>query len=84
MAWQYLAYNPHTGKGGRMKDYKKTCTLCEYTQDYELIRKWTLYGVFIFKLSEDEFDRENDGKRKITAEFSYDKAVIEEIKEGWE
>ena len=44
MAWLYLAYNPHTRKGGRMKDYKKTCTLCEYTQDYELIRTWTLYG----------------------------------------
>jgi hypothetical protein len=38
MSWLYLAYNPHTRKGGRMKDYKKTATLCEYTQDYELIR----------------------------------------------
>lgn len=37
-AWQYLAYNPITRKGGRMKDYKKTCTLIEYTQDYEQIR----------------------------------------------
>jgi hypothetical protein len=38
MSWLYLAYNPHTRKGGRMVDYKKTATLCEYTQDYELIR----------------------------------------------
>jgi hypothetical protein len=37
-AWQYLAYNPITRKGGRMKDYKKTCTLIEYTQDYQQIR----------------------------------------------
>ena len=26
-SWLYLAYDPHTRKGGRMKDYKKTCTL---------------------------------------------------------
>lgn len=38
ISWLYLAYNPHTRKGGRMADYKKTATLCEYTQDYELIR----------------------------------------------
>jgi hypothetical protein len=37
-SWLYLAYNPHTRKGGRMKDYKKTCTLIEYTQDYEQVR----------------------------------------------
>lgn len=77
MAWLYLAYNPHTRKGGRMKDYKKTCTLCEYTQDYELIRTWTLYGVFVTKITEAEFDRENDGKRKLTVEFSYDRATVE-------
>ena len=77
MSWLYLAYNPHTRKGGRMKDYKKTATLCEYTQDYELIRTWTLEGVFITKLSEGEFDRENDGKRQITVEFSYDRATVD-------
>ena len=76
-AWLYLAYNPHTRKGGRMKDYKKTATLCEYTQDYELIRSWTIEGMFITKLSEDDFDRENDGKRKISAEFSYDRATYD-------
>lgn len=77
MAWLYLAYNPHTRKGGRMRDYKKTCTLCEYTQDYELIRTWTLEGCFITKLTEDDFDRENDGKRQISAEFIFDRAIVE-------
>lgn len=76
MAWLYLAYNPNTRKGGRMKDYKKTCTLCEYTQDYELVRTWTLEGVFITKLEEGDFDRENDGKRQITAQLSYDRATV--------
>jgi hypothetical protein len=77
MSWQYLGYNPNTRLGGRMRDYKKTCTLCEYTQDYELVRTWTLEGCFITKLSEGDFDRENDGKRKITVEISYDRATVE-------
>ena len=60
-----------------MRDYKKTCTLCEYTQDYELIRTWTLEGCFITKLTEDDFDRENDGKRQIQADFIFDRAIVE-------
>lgn len=81
LAWQYLAYNPNTRLGGRMVDYKKTCILTEYTQDYEPIRKWTLEGCFITKLSEGDFDRENDGKRKITVDISYDRATVENIYE---
>ena len=76
-SWLYLAYDPHTRKGGRMKDYKKTATLCEYTQDYELIRSWKLEGVFITKISEDEFNRENDGKRQLSVDFSFDRAIVE-------
>lgn len=76
-AWQYLAYNPITRKGGRMKDYKKTCTLIEYTQDYEQIRRWTLDGCFITGIDEADFDRENDGKRQMTVAISYDRAVMD-------
>lgn len=75
-AWQYLAYNPITRKGGRMKDYKKTCTLIEYTQDYEQIRYWTLYGCFVTGIDEGDFDRESDGKRQMTVSISYDRAVM--------
>jgi hypothetical protein len=78
MAWQGKAYNVHTRKGGRMVDYKKNCTLIEYTQDYEQVRSWTLYGCWISALSEDAFDRENDGKRAITATIQYDRAVMNE------
>ena len=59
-----------------MKDYKKTATLIEYTQDYEPIRTWTLDGIFITKLTEDDFDRENDGKRQISADFVFDRATV--------
>ena len=75
-SWQYLAYNPLTRKGGRMKDYKKTCTLIEYTQDYEQIRRWTMYGCFVTGIDEGEFDRENDGKRQMTVAISYDRAEM--------
>ena len=78
MAWQGLAYNVHTRKGGRMVDYKRDCTLIEYTQDYEQVRSWKLYGCWISALSEDAFDRENDGKRAITATIQYDRAVMQE------
>ena len=74
-SWLYLAYNPHTRKGGRMKDYKKTATLCEYTQDYELIRSWTIEGIFVTKITEDDFDRTADGKRQLSVDFSYDRAI---------
>jgi hypothetical protein len=76
MAWQGLAYNVYTRKGGRMKDYKKNCTLIEYTQDFEQIRSWTLYGCWISSISEGEFDKENDGKRQITAKLEYDRAEL--------
>ena len=77
MSWQALAYNVYTRKGGRMKDYKKNCTLIEYTQDFEQVRKWTLYGCWISDITEGEFDKENDGKRQITAKLEYDRAEME-------
>lgn len=79
MAWQALAYNVYTRKGGRMKDYKKTCTLVEYTQDYEQVRSWTLYGCWLSNVTEDEFNKEQDGKRQITATLEYDRAEMNEV-----
>lgn len=76
MAWQALAYNVYTRKGGRMKDYKKNATLVEYTQDFEQVRSWTLYGCFITDIKEGDFDKENDDKRQITASISYDRAEM--------
>ena len=78
MAWQGLAYNVHTRKGGRMKDYKKNATLIEYTQDFEEVRSWTLYGCWISNITEDSFNKEQDGKRNIRATIVYDRAVMNE------
>lgn len=77
MAWQGLAYNVHTRKGGRMKDYKKDCTLIEYTQDFEQIRSWKLYGCWVSDITEGDFDKESNGdKRQITAKIEYDRAEM--------
>jgi len=78
-AWLFKAYNPFTQKGGRMSDYKFTATLTQYTQDYEEVRTWTLYGVWISGLSSEGFDKENDGKRQVTAKFEYDWALPEKL-----
>jgi hypothetical protein len=77
MAWQGLAYNVHTRKGGRMKDYKKNATLIEYTQDFEQIRSWKLYGCWISNIQEDSFNKEQDGKRAVRATIVYDRAIME-------
>lgn len=76
MAWQALAYNVYTRKGGRMKDYKKNATLIEYTQDFEPIRSWDIYGCWISDIQEGDFDKETDGKRQITATLQYDRAEM--------
>lgn len=76
MAWQALAYDVKTRKGGRMASYKKNCTLIEYTQDFKQIRNWTLYGCWVSDLTEGDFDKENDGKRQITAKIEYDRAEV--------
>lgn len=82
ISWLYLAYNPHTRRGGRMQDYKKVAYLQEYTQDYQLIREWQIDGIFVSKVTDSEFDRENDAKRKVSVEFQYDRAVLTTVEYG--
>lgn len=77
MAWQRLSCDMKTEKVGRMKDYKKTCYLCEYTPDYQLVRTWKMLGCWVSGLSEGEFNMEDGGKKTITATIQYDKAFME-------
>lgn len=77
MAWQRLSGDAKTGKVGRAKDYKKTCTLIEYTPDYEQVRSWTLVGCWVQKLSESQFDMESSNKKTVTAAIRYDRAYPE-------
>ena len=74
LAWQALAYNVRTEKISRASVYKKTCTLTEYSPDYEIVRQWTLEGCWCSEVSEDAFTTENEGQRRFTATIIFDRA----------
>ncbi len=74
-AWQRLSFDATSEKVGRMVDYKKSCTLIEYSPDYQLIRKWRLDGCWVKGLTEPEFSMEDGAKRTITATIRYDRAL---------
>ena len=76
MAWQALAYDVVNDKGGRAADYKKKCTLIEYTHDHEKIREWELVGCWISSIKEDEYDVSSDSDRKIDCVVQYDRAIM--------
>lgn len=75
MAWQRLSFDATSEKVGRMVDYKKTCTLIEYSPDFEVVRKWRLDGCWVKGLSEGEFSMEDGGKRTISATIRFDRAL---------
>lgn len=78
MAWQNLSYNVITEKVGLVQDYKKNCSLIEYSPDYQVVRSWTLYGCWISGLSEDDFDSDNgNSPRRVTATIQYDHAKLD-------
>lgn len=76
MAWQALAYDVVNDKGGRAINYKKRCTLIEYTNDGNKIREWEIIGGWISAISEDDFDVTADGERKISCTFQFDRAIM--------
>lgn len=76
-AWQNLSYNVATEKVGLAADYKKTCWVCEYTPDYQLVKKWKLYGCWISQLSCDNLNYDQNSIVGITAKITYDRAMID-------
>ena len=81
MAWQNLSYNIDTEKVGLIKDYKKDCWLFEYSPDYQLVRKWKLFGCWISEIRESDFSADSNDKRQITVTIIYDKAKIDRTDE---
>lgn len=76
-AWQNLAYNVLTDKGGRAIDYKKNCTIIEYTSDHVKVRSWKLIGCWIKDIDEGEYDKESDDLVRLSATIQYDRAIPE-------
>ena len=76
MAWQNLAYNVVSDKGGRASEYKKNCTLVEKDQTGKEIRHWEMIGCWISAITEEDFDVNADGDRKISCTVQYDRAIM--------
>ena len=81
-AWQNLAYNVLTDKGGRAytadgKGYKKEAELVEYTSDHVRVRSWKLIGCWISNITEENYNMESDEIRRITCAIEYDRAIPE-------
>lgn len=76
-AWQNLAYNVLTDQGGRAMNYKKNCTLIEYTSDHVKVRSWKLIGCWIKGISENDYDKESDDLQRVQATIRYDRAILE-------
>ena len=76
-AWQNLAYNVLTDQGGRAMNYKKNCTLIEYTSDHVKVRSWKLIGCWIKGISENDYDKESDDLQRVQATIRYDRDILE-------
>lgn len=74
-AWQNLAYDVINDQGGRAINYKKNATLIEYTSDHVEVRSWKLIGCWVKNISEDDYDKESDGLRRVTGTIVYDRAI---------
>lgn len=77
MAWQNQAYDVETEKVGLIEDYKKDAWLVEYTPDWQVVRKYFIKGIWVSAISEDNFSREQDGKRSVSVTFKYDYAKLD-------
>jgi hypothetical protein len=81
MAWQALAYDVKTEKIHTASNYKKDCTLVEYSPDYStIIRSWSMKGCWVKELTEDEYSNETNDKRTVTATICYDRAIPDDEK----
>lgn len=76
-AWQNIAYNVNTDQGGRAINYKKNCTLIEYTSDHVKVRSWKLIGCWIKNITEPDYDKESDDLSRVQATIRYDRAIPE-------
>ena len=76
-AWQNRAYNVLSDQGGRAMNYKKNCTLIEYTSDHVKVRSWRLIGCWIKGISENDYDKESDDLQRVQATIRYDRAILE-------
>lgn len=76
-AWKALAYDVRTQLVQSMKNYKMEAYLTEYTPDYQVVRRWHMYGCWCSDVTEGEFNNETNEKRTVSASIEYDYAIPE-------
>lgn len=76
MAWQALSYDVETEAVGRMAQYKKDCTLIEYTPDHEVVRYYDLKGCWVSNLTEDQRSHDTNNASMITVEIQFDRSIM--------
>ena len=76
-AWKALAYDVRTQLIQKMSNYKMEAYLTEYTPDYQVVRRWHMYGYWCSDVTEGEFNNESNDKRTCQAEIQYDYAIPE-------
>lgn len=78
MAWQKLSGDIEKETVGRAADYKKNCTLIEYTPDFEQVRAWKIYGAWVASVPTEELSNEGgNDKRVMSAQLVFDKMVLD-------
>ena len=78
LTWLHQAYDVYTDKTGLLDDYKRDCTLIEYTPDRQIVRSWTMFGCWVSDVSEEDWQHTNENAlRTITATIQFDKAVLD-------
>ena len=78
IAWQALSGNPYTEKVGHASDYKKEAFLTEYTPDYQIVRRWHLFGCWLSDLSFGDYQYDGNAEKvEVDATVTYDKAYID-------
>ena len=77
MAWQALSYVVETEAVGRMSEYKKDCTLIEYTPDYkDIVRYYDLKGCWITGINEGDRSYDSNNLSMVTANVEFDRATM--------
>lgn len=74
-AWQALSYDVVNDTIPSAEFYKRDAVVMEYLPDNTLVRYWELKGCWVSSLSETGFDNENSGKKTVTAQITYDRAI---------
>ena len=79
--WFWRIFDPNTHTMGLVSSYKTTASLFLFSPNAQVIRSWTLYGVFPTNLTFGDYSAEQQGTPiSIQMELSVDKAILNTLK----